>query len=55
MRADPTSTVTYDADGSSATLSTPVVSKEQFRARTDALSTTTQDPRLTAFKMDAEL
>ena len=55
MRADPTSTITYDADGSSATLSTPVVSKEQFRARTDALSTTTQDPRLTAFKMDAEL
>jgi len=55
MRADPTSTVTYDADGSSATLSTPVVSKEQFRARTDALSTTTQDPRLTAFKMDSEM
>ena len=55
MRADPTSTITYDADGSSATLSTPVVSKEQFRARTDALSNTTQDPRLTAFSMDAEL
>tara|TARA_A100001391_G_scaffold189878_1_gene161715 strand:+ start:312 stop:1349 length:1038 start_codon:yes stop_codon:yes gene_type:complete len=55
MRADPTSTVTYDADGSSATLSSPTVSKEQFRARTDALSTTTQDPRLTAFSMDAEL
>ena len=55
MRADPTSTITYDADGSSATLSTPVVSKEQFRARTDALSTATQDPRLTAFSMDAEL
>ena len=55
MRADPTSTITYDADGSSATLSTPVVSKEQFRARTDALTNSTQDPRLTAFSMDAEL
>jgi len=31
------------------------VSKDQFRARTDALATTTQDPRLTAFSMDAEL
>ena len=55
MRADPTSTVTYDADGSSATLSTPVVSKEQFRARTDSLTNSTQDPRLTAFKMDSEM
>jgi hypothetical protein len=55
MRADPTATTTYDADGSSATLSSPTVSKDQFRARTDALSTTTQDPRLTAFSMDAEL
>jgi hypothetical protein len=55
MRADPTSTITYDADGSSASLSSVTVSKEQFRTRTDALSTTTQDPRLTAFSMDAEL
>jgi len=55
MRADPTATTTYDADGSSATLTSPVVGKDQFRARTDALSTSNQDPRLTAFKMDAEL
>ena len=55
MRADPTATTTYDADGSSATLTSPIVSKDQFRARTDALNATTQDPRLTAFKMDAEL
>ena len=55
MRADPTSTITYDADGSSVTLGSPVLSKDQFRARTDALTTTTQDPRLTAFSMDAEL
>jgi len=55
MRADPTATTTYDADGSSAALASPSVSKEHFRARTDALATTTQDPRLTAFSMDAEL
>ena len=55
MRADPTATTTYDADGSSATLDSPSVSKEHFRARTTALSNTTQDPRLTAFSMDAEL
>ena len=55
MRADPTATTTYDADGSSATLASPSVSKEHFRARTDALNATTQDPRLTAFSMDAEL
>ena len=55
MRADPTATTTYDADGSSAALASPSVSKEHFRARTDALNATTQDPRLTAFSMDAEL
>tara|TARA_B100000674_G_C37896180_1_gene941422 strand:- start:144 stop:1199 length:1056 start_codon:yes stop_codon:yes gene_type:complete len=55
MRADPTATTTYNADGSSAALASPSVSKEHFRARTDALNATTQDPRLTAFSMDAEL
>ena len=55
MRADPTATTTFDADGSGATLGSPVVSKEQYRARTDAATSSSADPRLTAFKMDAEL
>ena len=55
MRAAPTADVTYDADGSSATLDTPTVSTDMLRANTSALSTSNQDPRFTAFKMDAEL
>jgi len=55
MRTAPTADVTYDNDGSSATLDTPTVSTDMLRANTSALSTSNRDPRFTAFKMDAEL
>ena len=55
MRATPTATTTYDADGTAATLASPSLSTDHYRARTSALATTTADPRLTAFSMDAEL
>ena len=55
MRAAPTADVTYDADGSSATLDTPTVSTDMLRANTSAISDSNRDPRFTAFKMDAEL
>jgi len=55
MRTSPTADVTYDADGSSATLDTPTVSTDMLRANTSAISDSNRDPRFTAFKMDAEL
>ena len=55
MRAAPTADVTYDADGSSATLDTPTISTDMLRANTSAISDSNRDPRFTAFKMDAEM
>ena len=55
MRVAPTADVTYDADGSSATLDTPTISTDMLRANTSAISDSNRDPRFTAFKMDAEM
>ena len=55
MRTAPTADVTYDNDGSSATLDTPTISTDMLRANTSAINDSNRDPRFTAFKMDAEL
>ena len=55
MRAAPTATYTYDADGSAATSGTPALSADYFRMGTSASSTGGADPRLTAFDVSAEL
>ena len=55
MRAAPTATYTYDADGSSATIGSTLITIDYFRANTTATLTGSSDPRFTAFNVSAEL
>jgi hypothetical protein len=55
MRATPTATYTYDADGSGGTLGTPNLSIDFFRANVTATLVGGSDPRFTAFNVSAEL
>ena len=55
MRAAPTSMITYDADGSGATLGTPSLTTDLVRVNTTPSLTAGSDPRFTAFNVSAEL
>jgi hypothetical protein len=54
MRAAPTAAYTYDADGTGATLSTPSITTDLFRATTSA-TLAGGDPRFSAFAVSSEL
>ena len=55
MRATPTATVTYNDDSTGASLNLQAVFADRYRGNTQATSASSNDPRLTAFEVDAEL
>ena len=55
MRASATATVGYNDDSTGVSIAAQSVSADRYRANTAATSSSSNDPRLTSFEVDAEL